>query len=463
MKNAPSPAVSPIFKLLPGRFRYRAALAPRFLRDPLGFFTDAVRECGNIVALSPGRIFLVNHPDHIRHVLQENHPNYRKGTEMTKMLQPFFGEGLLTAEGAMWLRQRRFSQPAFHRRHSPEMAKLMVDTTAAMLKRWEANGGQFREFRDDLTELTLDILLKGVLGTDWGEDPRGLMHAVLELEEALALVASFSDPLKPPLWLPTPRNRKIKRALQAADHWMYRLIESRRRQDQHGNDLLALWRDTRDPDTGEGMSDRQLRDELLTLLRTGHSTLRELVLWTWYLFGQNPEAQKRFYDEVDTVLEGRPPTYEDLPRLPYTLMAIHESMRLFPPAWVFVRAAIKDDEIGGYTIPAGAMVVICPFVTQRSAEWWPEPEKFDPERFTPERSADRPKFAYCPFGGGPRLCIGNNFALMEAQLVLAMVAQKFRLELDPAHKLKRVLFVSMMAHNLWIRMIPRSTLNTESV
>ncbi|MFN0167030.1 MAG: cytochrome P450 [Bryobacteraceae bacterium] len=455
MKNAPSPSIHPLLHLLPGRLRYRVALGPRFLRDPLGFFTESVREHGDIVAFSPGRIFLINHPDYIKHVLQDNHPNYRKGLEMTKMLQPFFGQGLLTSEGPLWLRQRRLAQPAFHRRHSPEMMKLMTESTAAMLRRWDTTAGQFRERRDDLTELTLDILLKGLLGTDWGEDPKGLMDAVLELEEALALVSSFSDPFQPPLWLPTPRNRKIKHALEAADHWMYRLIASRRRNGNPGNDLLALLMEARDADTGEGMSDRQLRDELLTLLRTGHSTLRELVLWTWYLFATNPEAEQRFYAEVDSVLGDRPPTYEDLPKLPFTLMAIHESMRLYPPAWVFVRAALGDDEIGGFRIPAGAMVVMCPYVTQRSEEWWPDPEKFDPERFMPERSGNRPKFAYLPFGGGPRLCIGNNFALMEAQVILAMVAQRFRLEVDPNHTLKRVLFVSMMAHNLWIKMLPR--------
>jgi cytochrome P450 len=456
MKDAPAPPIPAILEWLPGRLGRKIYLGRKFLQDALGFFGECVRNHGHIVAISPGRIYLINHPGYIKHVLQDNHPNYRKGLEMTRMLRPFFGEGLLTAEGKAWLRQRRYAQPAFHRRHSPELAKLMTDTAEAALGRWEADAREFRDFRDDLTRLTLDILLKGVLGTDWGPDPEGLMRAVLELEEALALVSSFSDPWQPPLWVPTPRNRKILHALREADRWMYGLIEGRRRAGQSGQDLLALLMAAQDPETGESMTDRQLRDELLTLLRTGHSTLRELILWTWYLFAQNPAARDRFYQEVDGVLGTRTPTFDDLPRLPYTAMSIHESMRLYPPAWVFVREALADDQIGGCAVPQGSMVVMCPYITQRSEEWWPEPEKFDPERFLPERSEGRPKFAYYPFGGGPRLCIGNNFALMEAQLILAMVAQRFRVEMDPGHPVKRVLFVSMMAHNLRFRMLPRA-------
>jgi cytochrome P450 len=203
------------------------------------------------------------------------------------------------------------------------------------------------------------------------------------------------------------------------------------------------------------MSTQLLRDELLTMLRTGHSTLREAISWCWYLLGTHPEAQERMIAEVDAVLGDRPPTFEDLPRLTYTWRVLHEAMRLYPPAWVFVRSAIDDDEIGGYHIPARSMIVICPYITQRTAAWWPEPEAFDPDRFAPERSAGRPHFAFCPFGGGPRLCIGNSFAIMEATVILAMTAQRFRVEVDPSRPVKLVLYVSLMAHNLWLRMVQR--------
>ena len=243
----------------------------------------SVKECGDVVALSPGRVYFVNHPDYVRHVLQSNHPNYRKGPAMTAMLKPFFGQGLITSEGGLWKRQRRLAQPAFSRRHSPEMADLMIETIAEALQRWETDAREFRDFREDLTEMILSIVLRGLLGTDWGEDPVALLKAIEELEEALALVASFSDPFQAPLWVPTARNRRIKRALAEADHWIYRVIRARRNQ-QGGEDLLTLFLAARDPETGEGMSDQQARDELLTMLRAGHSTLRELVLWTWYLF-----------------------------------------------------------------------------------------------------------------------------------------------------------------------------------
>lgn len=455
MRLAPTPYIPAVLKIFPDTYRYRLAFGPRFLKDPIRFLNECVRECGDIVALSPGRVFFVNHPNFIKHVLQDNHPNYRKGSNMTKMLMPYFGQGLLTSEGAFWKRQRRLAQPAFHRRHSPELADLMKDTIGVTLRRWETTARDFRDFREDLTEMILTIVLKGLLGTDWGENPEALLKAVEDLEEALALVASFIDPFQAPLWMPTRRNLAIKRALRSADHWIYRLIDARRKH-PGGEDLLALFLAAKDTETGETMSDQQARDEMLTVLRTGHSTIRELVLWTWYLFSMNPDAERRFYDEVDTVLEGRPPQFEDLPKLTYTLKALHESMRLYPPAWVFVRAAIAEDEIGGYHIPAGAMVVVCPFVTHRSETWWPEPEQFDPERFALERMSSQPKFAYFPFGGGSRLCIGNHFALMEAQLILSMTAQKFRIERDVSSDVRRVLFVSCMAHDLRLRMIPRT-------
>jgi len=454
MRTAPGPTVHPLLKVLPHKV-VDAVLGRGFLRDPLGYLRDAVHQYGHIVAVSPGRVFLVNHPDYVQHVLQQNNQNYIKGPRMTNMLKPFFGQGLLTAEGPRWLRQRRLAQPAFARRLSPELHHFMVSTTSSWVERWQTTATEFREFREDLTELTLDILLKGVLGTDWGENPQALLKAVTELEQALSLVVSYVDPFHAPLWVPTPNNLRVKRALREADHWMYRLIAARRQNARPGNDLLSLFIAARDPDTGESMDDRQLRDELLTLLRTGHSTIRECVLWSWYLLASHPEVERRFYDEVDTVLGGRPPTFEDLSRLTYTLQVIQESMRLYPPAWVFVRAAIEDDEIGGCHVPAGAMVVMCPFVTHRHADFWKEPETFDPDRFSPERSDEHEKFAYYPFGGGPRLCIGNNFAFMEAQTILAMTAQRFRLELDKGHQVRIALYISLMAHNLHLRMIAR--------
>ena len=215
----------------------------------------------------------------------------------------------------------------------------------------------------------------------------------------------------------------------------------------------------RDTDGDQGMSDQQLRDELLTMLRTGHSTLREAISWAWYLLGTNPDVQQRLQSEIDQVLGGRMPVFEDVARLPYTWMVLHEAMRLYPPAWVFVRTAIGDDEIGGYHIPAQSMIVLCPYLTHRSVAWWEDPEKFDPERFSRDRSAGRPPFAFFPFGGGPRLCIGNNFALMEATVILAMTAQKYHLVVDEDHPVRPVLYVSLMAHNLWLRMIERKAMS----
>jgi cytochrome P450 len=216
--------------------------------------------------------------------------------------------------------------------------------------------------------------------------------------------------------------------VKTLDEAVYAIVEQRRRDGTGHHDLLSMLLAARDEETGEGMSDAQLRDEMVTLIVAGHETVASALTWAWYLLAQHPDAERRLHDELAAVLGVRPPAVQDLPTLPYTRMVVEETLRLYPPAWLITRRALKTDEIGGYGIPAGALVVVSPYLTHRHPSFWENPERFEPERFAPERS-ERPRFAYFPFGGGPRLCIGNNFALMEAQLVLAAVAQRYRLEL----------------------------------
>jgi cytochrome P450 len=243
----------------------------------------------------------------------------------------------------------------------------------------------------------------------------------------------FAVPFYPPPRVPTPRNRRHRLALAALDHAIYEIIAARRRGDTSGDDLLGLLIDVRDEQSGEGMSDRQLRDEVITLFVAGHETTAVALAWAWHLLAEHPGAAERVRAELAGALGDRAPATADLPQLPYARMVIDEAMRLYPPAWITNRQAIADDEICGYHIPAGAIVLISPYVMHRHPAYWENPERFDPERFTPERSAGRPHYAYFPFGGGPRQCIGKGLALMEAQLILGAVAQRFRLGHVPGH------------------------------
>lgn len=407
-------------------------LVPKLLRDPLGFFVRAAREYGDVVylQLGPRGSYLVTHPDDIKRVLQDNNRNYLKGYDVVK---PLVGEGLLSSEGEFWRRQRRLMQPAFHRGRIASMAPAMVEATQEMLARWRpyAESGRPFDIAAEMMRLTQEIIVKTMFSTSIGADAEVAAQA---FSDTLAYMNQLL--LAPLPWLhrlPLPSKRRFYAAIRTLDAIVYRIIAERRASASAPDDLLGMLVNARDPETGEGMSDRQIRDEVMTIFLAGHETTANALAWVWHLLAEHPQVDAAFRDEVEQVLGGRPPTADDVPNLPYTGKILSEALRLYPPAWMFARMLAEEDTLGGYRLPAGAMLMISPYVTHRDPRWWPDPERFDPERFAPEQIKTRPRFAYFPFSGGPRVCIGEPFAWQEAILVMALVAQTYRLRPAPGY------------------------------
>ena len=416
---------------LRGNAVFGSALEMR--RNPLGLLTEARRRHGDFVRfrLGPYRIQLLSHPDYIDHVLQKNPRNYLKdGYEHIKIV----GNGLLASEGDLWRRQRRTIQPAFHRERLKSMARTMTQATENMLERWQAHAAKREEPLDvdaEMSRLTLEIVGRTLFSADVGGEAGEVGRA---LQTVLNLGFQRTGRFMPvPLIIPTPGNRRYQAAVEELNGVVDNLAYQRRKSGERGDDLLAMLLEAQDAENGEGMSPRQLRDEAMTILTAGYETTARALTWTWYLLDSHPEAREKLDGELDRALGGRTPGFEDLGHLPYTEMVFKESMRLLPPVWGLSRLVVEEDEVDCYKVPGGSRVVVSPYVTHRHPDLWEAPEKFEPERFAPERSAGRPKYAYFPFSSGPRRCIGNNFATMEATLVLATVAQRYRLSLVPGH------------------------------
>ncbi|MGA8059638.1 MAG: cytochrome P450 [Candidatus Binataceae bacterium] len=402
-------------------------------REPLGLLRDGFRNHGDVVSFRFGstRALLLAHPDHIGHVLHDNHRNYDKHNVDYAMLRRLLGNGLLTSDGAFWHRQRRLMAPMFHRQRVAGFCNLMVNSTLEMLERWDAlaQSGEPFDIAAEMTRLTLTIVAKALFSADVSDDAEAIGVALTEVNRQLG---EFS--LLDMFWMiPTARKRRFRTAVRALDEVVGKIVEQRRHATFRNEDLLSMLLDAVDEETSKGMTPRQVRDEVLTLLLAGHETTANALAWTWYLLAQNPEAENKLHDEIASALGERAPGALDLPQLSYTRMVIEESMRLYPPAWAISRNAIGEDEIGGYRVRPRTNIIICSFVTHRHPAFWEEPERFDPERFSPERSQRRAGFAYLPFGGGPRICIGNAFAMTEAQLVVATMAQRYRMRLVPRH------------------------------
>jgi cytochrome P450 len=367
----------------------------------------------------------------VRHVLQDNAANYRKSPLYDK-LRVSLGNGLLTSEGAFWLRQRRIAQPAFHRQRIAALAGVMTDAAREMAVEWDAmaSTGQRVDVGEEMMRLTRTVVLRALLGTDLGPFTSQIDGAWSVMNEHIG--DSFWSLGLTDGW-PTARNRRFQAARAVLRGAVEYAIRQRREQPSDGHDLLSMLLAARDEDTGEAMTDEQLRVEVTTFLLAGQETTSLALTWTFYLLSQHRTARERLEAELDAVLAGRVPAYDDLPNLPFTRCVIDEAMRLYPPAWGFSRQALADDELGGYRLPRGWLAFLMPYVLHRQPAYWPDPERFDPDRFTPERSAERPKFAYLPFGAGPRQCIGNQFALLETHLSVATLAQTHRLHLVPGH------------------------------
>jgi cytochrome P450 len=430
-------------ELLP-RIRKIQTDAPGFLQDLSVTYGDLAHFP---VASLP--VYVVSHPDGVKHVLQDQNRRYSKDTIQYNSLATITGRGLLTSDGPFWLRQRRLAQPAFARPRMMALDKIVVPATQALVERWReaAHRGEPVDVDSEMMRLTLEVVGKALFSIDLSREASKLTGAVLTALDHIIYRAR--NIIVPPDYVPTPRNLRFRSALRTLNEAVYALIAERRAAAagaEEPNDLLGVLLKARDEETGEPMSDEHVRDEVMTMLIAGHETVASALTWAWYLLSMHQDEQACLRDEVVRVLGSRLPTAEDLPALGQTARVFSESLRLYPPAWVISRRAVEDDEVLGYPIPAGALVIISPYVIHRRPEFWEDAEKFIPSRFSPENEGNRHRFAYIPFGAGPRLCIGSNFAAVEAQLILAVIAQNFRLELDPGARVKVDALVTLRPH-----------------
>lgn len=435
-----------LHEIIPGEARFRQILA--WQRE----FGDVYR-----VMLGTRPEIVVLHPDHIQHVLVGNARNYPK-SDLVNKLRTFLGNGLVTSEGDFWLRQRRMMQPHFHMKAIAGFAATMGRAAEDMAAEWapRAAEGAEVEVTHEMMRLTLRIIGLTMLGADIeGRTARvGAAVEVLLRESAKKMLTVVDAPL----WVPTPTNRRFLEARRTVDEAVQAVVAERRAAGPRGEggDLLDMLLAAVDEDTGEGMTDRQLRDEVVTIFLAGHETTALALTWTWYLLSKHPHVERKLHAELDAALGGRTPTLADLVALPYTQMVLEEAMRLYPPVFYLGRQAIADDVIGGFRVPAGTMVGLNMFVTHRHPDFWENPEGFDPERFAPERAAGRHKYAYLPFGGGARVCIGSNVAMMEAKIVLATLAQRYRLALRPEHPVTYDPIITLRPkHGMLMRLTPR--------
>lgn len=405
-----------------------------FRRDPTGFLVKLAREYGDVAHFRIGshHAYQLNHPDLIRDVLVTNSRNFTK-TRGLDRARRVIGNGLLTSEGEFHLKQRRLAQPAFARQRIEAYGSTMTDCAARFSERW--SDGRRVDLAAEMLRLTLSIVGNTLFAADTEINAGEIAQAMTVVFEYFhRLMLPFAGLLE---GLPLPGKRRFDEARQLLDSAVYRFIRERRAAGVDAGDLLSKLLFAVDEEgDGTGMTDEQVRDEIMTMFLAGHETTATALTWTMYLLAAHPEAEARFHQELDDVLDARLPGVDDLPQLKYTRMVLAESMRVYPPVWTLTRKAIADYAVGGYVIPAGAIVGMSQFVMHRDERYYPDPEKFDPLRWLPEEAAKRPRYAYFPFGGGPRQCIGEGFAWMEATLLLATLGQKWKLSVVPGFRVE---------------------------
>ena len=414
---------------------------PSLVQDACGEFVRRSRQ-GGVVPLAVGlkRGHLVSDPAIVRHVLLDNIDNYDKRTPAFDALRVVVGNGLITSGGAFWKRQRRIAQPAFHGESVRHFAPVITRLAAETADEWEraAVAGETVDACIDMMRVTLRIVAETLFGDDLAGDAAEINRVFPVILSCLA--ARVASPIRPPVWLPTANNRRLRPALAALDAIVERLIATKRRQLAEGDaswdghrDLLTMLMLARDAETGDAMSDSQLRDEVMTFMIAGHETTADALSWLWYLLDRHPDEQERLRDELRAATGGRPPTVDDLPRLPRMKAVIQETLRLYPPLWMFDRRALGPDDLAGTKVAKGDLVIFCPYAIHRLPDLWPDPDVFRPERFEAGREEQRNKFAYLPFSAGPRTCIGNSFAMIEAQIIVGTLLSRFRARLaDPS-------------------------------
>ncbi|MGW5555894.1 cytochrome P450 [Micromonospora sp. NPDC003944] len=402
-------------------------------RDRLGMMASAASGYGDAVRLpvGPKNLYFFNHPEHAKHVLADNNANYRKGIGLVHAKRAL-GDGLLTSEGELWRKQRKVIQPAFHSRRLGHYAGIVSDEAAGLVQRLRARaGGGPVDVLQELTGLTLGVLGRTLLDADLAGFAGVDESFAAVQDQAMFELVTLSGV---PAWVPLPRQMRFRRARQHLQGVVDQLVAQRIATAQGRDDVLSRLILSTGEETDRRVGRQRLRDELVTLLLAGHETTASTLGWSLYLVDRHPQVQRRLRDEAREVLGDRPPIFEDLHRLRYTAMVIEEAIRLYPPVWILPRRATDDDEIGGYHVPAGADVLICPYTLHRHPQFWEEPDRFDPERFDPERAGGRPRYAYIPFGAGPRFCVGSNLGMMEATIVLATLIRDLDLMTVPGRR-----------------------------
>ena len=438
-KYPPGPRVNLLLALI-------AQTLPKwFPFDPLEFNLTLARQFGDIAyyRVGPLRVYQLNHPNLARQILVEQPEKFQKARLIKRAFRPFAGNGLLTSDGALWRQQRKLIQPAFHPKQLATYADVMVAHALRMVDSWR--DGEVREISSEMTKLTLGIVVKSLFGAEMTREAEGigmLMATVLDASNQ-----RLNSAVQIPDWVPTPRNLRERRSLAKLDVMLQDMIQTRRASNSDGGDLLSVLLSAVDADDGTRMSDRQLRDEIMTLFLAGHETTANALTWTWYLLAQHPEVAAQLLDETQHVLRGRTPTTTDLPNLPYSEMVVREAIRLYPPAPGFAREPIEDMSIGGYVVPKGSLISVITYALHRDPRFFHDPELFDPERFAPGWEERVPRYAYLPFGGGPRACIGSGFAMMESRLVLSTVAQRYQLRLEPNQQVVPIQLVTVRPKN----------------
>jgi cytochrome P450 len=407
---------------------------PELSRDPLGYFLRNGRAYPQIVRLDlgPRQMLLVSHPEQVKYILQDNNKNFSKGYDTAR---PVLGNGLVTAEGEEWRRERRLMQPAFNRSSLLELLPIMDSTTRETLDDWQrrTSDGQPLDMAREFMFLTQTIIVRTMFGADLGDRTAEIAEAFATTLEYLNSI--LLSPFRIDARFPTRLNRRFRAAMQYIDGVIHEFIIDRRQNPVERHDLLAMLMAARDTETGEPMSEIQMHDEIMTIFLAGHETTATLLAWSAYLLALHPEHEAEVAAEFERGLPDEHPQLEQISNLAYTRQVLEESLRLYPPAWIFARTVNEDDEIGGCHVPAGSMITLSPYITQRLEEFWPDPDRFDPARFGESAGLGRPPYAWFPFGGGPRMCIGKSFAMMEAPLILSLMMRRFRLELAPGQQI----------------------------
>ena len=408
-----------------------------FFADPIALLSRLPQEYPDLVRLRFGPMaqYMLQNADYARHVLVNNQKNYQRPARFRSMLALLGPPSLFSSEGDYWLRQRRMLQPAFHRQRLIAFGAMMTAATQQLLAEWESRSDESQPLsvENAMIDLTLNVVGKALFSLDMQAAGRGAHLKAAFAGTTHFLNYRFQTLLAPPLFVPTQVNRRFKQARAAVDQLVQAIIDERRRDPSEHHDFLQMLLELRYEDSGQGMTDEQLRSECAAFFFAGHETTANTLTWIFYLLAAHPAATASLHTELAAVLGGRTPTVDDLGQLTYTRQVVEEAMRLYPAAWVTSRQATAADQLGPYTLPAGSQVMINITGIHRHPAYWENPDAFDPDRFTPERSAQRPKHAYLPFGLGPRMCIGNQFAMMEAQLLLATIAQRYQTRLTPGY------------------------------